>query len=168
MRPEEKSELIELFGVLLEDRRRMDARRAMPASDLAEHHRKTFFLSLDLTLRLAGAGLRAGDAADLIGALSWVSPIRDLEKDWQKGLINVPREVLEAAGWREGKAPAEPLLDAPAVREWLRSEHRRGAADIEALGARLGSIADPKGRRILAGFHKALAAFERKYRRKKA
>jgi len=168
MRPEEKGELIELFEVLLEDRRRMDARRTMPAATLAEHHRKTFFLSLDLTLRLAGAGLRAGDAPDLIGALCWVSPVRDLEKDWEHGLINVPREVLEAAGWTEGPVLAEPLLDAPAVREWLRNEHRRGAACIEALGARLGSVDDPKGRRILTGFHKALAAFERKYRRKKA
>jgi phytoene/squalene synthetase len=138
----------------------------MPAAALAEHHDRTFFLSLDLTLRLAGAGPRAGDAPDLIDALSWVSPVRDLEEDWEKGLINVPREVLEAAGWTEGKTLAEPLLDAPAVREWLRSEHRRGAACIEALGARLGSIEDRKGRKILAAFHKALAAFERKYRRR--
>lgn len=149
---EAKRELIELFEVLLEDRRRMDARRAMPAEALAEHHRKTFFLSLDLTFLLAGAGLRAGDAPDLIGALSWVSPVRDLEKDLQKGLINIPREVLGTL----------------AVREWLRREHRRGAACIEALGARLESIEDPKGRAILTAFHKALAAYERKYRRKHA
>ncbi|HKI06644.1 MAG TPA: phosphatase PAP2 family protein [Thermoanaerobaculia bacterium] len=166
MRVEEKRELIELFEVLLADRRRMDARRVLSAETLAEHHRQTFFLSLDLTFRLAGAGLRAGDAPDLIGALSWVSPVRDLQKDWEKGLVNIPREALEAAGWTEGQALPESLLDAPAVREWLRSDHQRGAACIAALGARLGAIEDPKGRAILAAFHKALAAYERKYRRK--
>jgi membrane-associated phospholipid phosphatase len=154
---EERRELIDLFRVLLEDRRRMDARRPWGAAELAEHHRRTFFYSFDLTFRFAGAGLRAVDVPELIDALSWVSPIRDLEKDFQKGLLNVPREVLETAGGR---------LDSPAVREWLRSEHLRGAAAIEALGARLGSVKDPRGRKILAAFHKALAAYERKYRRK--
>src|SRR5215210_1809656 len=166
MRPEEKGELNDLFEVLLEDRRRMDARRVMPTEALAEHHRRTFFLSLDLTFLLAGAGLRAGDAPDLIGALTWVSPVRDLEKDLQNGLVNIPREVLEMAGWQEGDTELQPLVDRPAVREWLRSEHRRGAACIAALAARLGAVEDRKGRAILAAFHKALAAFERKYRRR--
>ncbi len=151
---EERRELIDLFEVLLEDRRRMDARQAWSAAELAEHHRKTFFYSFDLTFRFAGAGLRAGDVPELIDALAWVSPIRDLEKDFQKGLYNVPREVLQGN------------LDAPAVQEWLRSEHRRGAAAIEALGARLSSVSDPRGRKILAVFHRALAAYERKYRRR--
>jgi membrane-associated phospholipid phosphatase len=154
---EERRELIALFEVLLEDRRRMDARQAWSAAELAEHHRKTFFYSFDLTFRFAGAGLRAGDVPELIDALAWVSPIRDLEKDFQKGLYNVPREVLEEASG---------CLDAPAVREWLRSEHRRGAAAIEALGVRLGSVSDPRGRQILGAFHGALAAYERQYRRK--
>ena len=154
---EERRELIDLFEVLLEDRRRMDARRPLPAAELAEHHRKTFFYSFDLTFRFARAGLRAGDVPELIDALSWVSPIRDLEKDFQKGLFNIPREVLETAGGR---------LDTPAVREWLKSEHLRGAAAIEALGVKLESVSDPRGRKILAAFHKALAAYERKYRRK--
>lgn len=146
---EEKRELIALFEVLLEDRRRMDARQAWSAAELAEHHRKTFFYSFDLTFRFAGARLRAGDVPELIDAMSWVSPIRDLEKDFQKGLINVPHEVLEGD------------LD-----EWLRSEHRRGAEAIEALGARLGSVSDPRGRQIVGVFYKALAAYERRYRRK--
>lgn len=154
---EERRELIDLFEVLLEDRRRMDARQAWSAADLAEHHQKTFFYSFDLTFRFAGAGLRAGDVPELIDALSWVSPIRDLEKDFRKGLYNVPREVLEEAGGR---------LDAPAVQEWLRTEHRRGAAAIEALGARLGSIQDIRGRTIVGAFYKALVGYERKYRRR--
>ena len=60
------------------------------------------------------------------------------------------------------------MLGTPAIREWLRSEHRRGAACIAALGARLESVEDPKGRAILSAFHRALAAYERKYRRKNA
>jgi phytoene/squalene synthetase len=163
---EMRREMGELLEVLIEDRRRMDSRRTMPALALAEHHRKTFFLSLDLTLQLAGSRLRAGDASELIEALSWCSPVRDLDEDLGKGLINIPQEVLAEAGWTAREAELAPALDAPAVRDWLRHEHSRGAAAIRALGARLASIDEPRGRRILAAFHRALRAYERKYRRR--
>ncbi|HSF41133.1 MAG TPA: hypothetical protein VLT87_15155, partial [Thermoanaerobaculia bacterium] len=100
---------------------------------------------------------RAADAPELVDALSWCSPVRDLAEDWKKGLINVPAEVLEQA---QGD------LAAPAVREWLREEHRRGAAAIAALGAKLPAIPDPRSRAVLSSFHRALAAYERKYRKK--
>jgi hypothetical protein len=149
-RDDPRGDLINLFEVLLEDRRRMDARRALPAAELAELHRKTFFYSFNLTFILSGAETRAAEEPDLIGALCWVSPVRDLRKDMKKGLINIPAEVLEQG----------------AVDAWLRAEHERGAAFIEALGARVAAARDPRSRKILAAFHKALAAYERKYRKK--
>ena len=145
---EARGDLIALFEVLLEDRRRMAARRTWSAAALAEHHRKTFHYSLNLTLTLAGAALRASDAPELIAALSWCSPVRDLEEDRAKGLINIPGAVLERG----------------AVEEWLREEHERGAAAIAALGRRLPTIDDPRSRSILTAFHRALAIYERKYR----
>jgi hypothetical protein len=152
--------------VLIEDRRRMDARRPTTALALAEHHRKTFFLSLDLTFQLAGSPLRGGDAPELIEALSWYSPIRDLDEDLDKGLINIPEEVLAEAGWTGREAELAPAVDAPAVRDWLRREHSRGATAIQALGARIGATRDPRGRRILTAFHRLLRTYERKYRRR--
>jgi hypothetical protein len=171
---EAKREMADLLEVLIEDRRRMDARRTMTALALAEHHRKTFFLSLDLAFQLAGTRLRAGDAPELIDALSWCSPVRDFDEDLEKGLINLPAEVIAEAGWTGREEDLEPLLDSPVVREWLRREHWRGAASIEALGVRLSgtgatagtATVDPRGRKILAAFHRALKGYERKYRRK--
>lgn len=152
-----REELAALFEELIVDRRRMAGRRAMGAAELAGHHRRTFALSLDLTLILTGAKLKAADAPELVDALSWCSPVRDLEEDFAKGLINVPAEVL-------GQAQGD--LAAPAVREWLKEEHRRGAAAIAALGAKIPAIPDPRSRAVLSSFHRALAAYERKYRKK--
>lgn len=151
--------LIRLLEVLIEDRRRMDARRPMSAAELAEHHRKTFFYSLDLTLILAGAKIRAGDAPELIAALSWCSPVRDLREDLAKGLINIPAEVLA-----EAERDGEDLLASPAVQAWLERERQRGSAAIRALGEKLPRIEDARGRAILAAFHRALASWERKRR----
>jgi hypothetical protein len=148
-RDDPQGDLVKLFEVLLEDRRRMDARRALPAAELAEIHRKTFLYSFNLTFILSGAKTRAAEEPDLIGALCWVSPIRDLREDLEKGLINIPAEALE-----RGTAD-----------DWLRAEHERGAACIAALGERAATERDSRSRAILAMFHKALAAYERKYRK---
>ena len=161
-----RGETSELLEALIEDRRRMDARRTMTALGLAEHHRKIFLLALDLAFQLAGARLRGGDAPELVEAFAWCSPVRDLDEDLDKGLINIPEEVLAEAGWTGREAELAPAIDAPAVRDWLRREHSRGAAAIQALGARLSTIGDPRGRRILAAFHRVLRAYERKYRRR--
>jgi phytoene/squalene synthetase len=161
-----KDELSELFAVLIEDRRRMDERRTMTSPALAEHHRRTFHLALDLAFQLSGSRLRAVDTPELIEALAWSSPVRDLDEDLEKGLINVPAEVIAEAGWTGREENLEPILDTPAVVDWLRREHRRGAASILALGERLPSIDDRRGRKILAAFRRVLAAYERKYRRR--
>src|SRR4029450_9985999 len=89
-RPDGREKLAALVKVLIEDRRRMDARKTMPAAALATHHHKTFSLSLDLTLIAVGSDLRAEDAPDLIDALSWCSPIRDVDQELGNVLQHIP------------------------------------------------------------------------------
>ncbi|HEX4963516.1 MAG TPA: phosphatase PAP2 family protein [Thermoanaerobaculia bacterium] len=161
-----RSDLVKLFEVLIENRRRMDARQTLSASALAEQHRQTFFYAVNLGLILAGSSLRGDDAPDLIAALAWCSPVRDLEDDLEKGLINVPAEVLARAGWNGDPAILPTALDTSAVKDWLRAEHWRGAAAIQTLGNRLDAIAEPKGKAILTLLHRSLAKYERKYRRR--
>lgn len=148
-----RATLEELVEVLIEDRRRMDARRTMSAAALATHHRKTFQLSLDLTLLAAGSDLRAGDAPELVEALAWCSPVRDLEEDLAKGLINIPEEVLARVS---GVTAPRALLASEPVKDWLRVEHQRAAEAIAELGRK----ARPP---VLTAFHRALSAYEKKY-----
>jgi hypothetical protein len=161
-----REKLDALVEVLIEDRRRMDARKTMPAAALATHHHKTFSLSLDLTLIAVGSDLRAEDAPDLIDALSWCSPIRDLDEDLAKGLINIPEEVLARV---PGPVGPRTLLAAEPIKAWLREEHRRG---VESLAAgpspsrRTRARSDDPGWAVLSSFHRALAAYEKQYRRR--
>jgi hypothetical protein len=173
----------------------------MSAETLAEHHRKTFRLSLDLTLIAAGSNLRAEDAPELVEALSWCSPVRDLREDLAKGLINIPAEVLAGV---PGIEETNALLASEPVRAWLRAEHGRAVRRLRrdphpptpsptrththpgegafvksslrvpplpggrecvwerGLG---GEGSNDAGTAILAAFHRALAAYEKKYRR---
>jgi hypothetical protein len=73
---------------------------------------------------------------------------------------------LARAGWNGDPAILATALDTAAVQDWLRAEHRRGAAAIQNLGGRLNDVAEPKGKAILSRLHRALAVYEKKYRRR--
>jgi hypothetical protein len=52
------------------------------------------------------------------------------------------------------------------VQAWLHGEHLRGAAAIAALGRKLPTLRDRRGRVFVAAFHRALVSYEKKYRRR--
>ncbi len=162
----DKGDLFGLFDLLLFDHRRRKDRLTLTAEELREHHRRTFYYSLNLTLIVCGAELRAADAGELISALAWCSVMRDLDEDLNKGLINIPAEVLEEAA-TQGAAAVEygQLVRTEAVRNWMRAEYGRGLAAMEQCAARLKLQESRKGAAILNLFLRAIRVYARKYAR---
>jgi membrane-associated phospholipid phosphatase len=159
-------DLLFLFDLLLYDYRRRKDRLLLTAEELREHHRRTFYYSLNLTLIVCGAELRAVDAGELISALAWCSVMRDLDEDLNQGLINIPAAVLQQAA-QQGAAAMEyrQLVHTPAVRNWMRAEYMRGLASIEQCSARLELPEFRTGLPILALFLQAIRIYARKYAR---
>jgi membrane-associated phospholipid phosphatase len=161
-----RSDLLRLIDVLVEDRRRMDRGSRMGASALASHHRSTFRGSLNLALILMGSSLRADDVPELVDALAWCSPVRDLEEDFRKGLINIPEEVIRAAGAAGADVrDLRSLMASAATREWMRGEYRRGASAVEAIARRMAEVPDRPARALLAAFRRALSAYVERFSR---
>lgn len=148
-------DLLHLFDLLLFDYRRRKTRLLLTAEELREHHRLTFFYSLNLTLIVCGSELRASDAGELISALAWCSVMRDLEEDFNKGLINIPAEVLGQ----------ECTLGSAAVQNWIRSEYLRALATLEQCEKQIESLGSREGRSILNLFFQAIRLYARKYAR---
>jgi len=187
------ADLVSLFDLLLFDRRRLRERLLLTGEELREHHRRTFFYSLNLTLIACGAELRAPDAPELISALAWCSVMRDLREDYCKGLINIPAEVMAKAGdtadraatIRESVELCQPtplrsrlrmglsntpmeyaqLLRDPEVRNWIRAEYMRGCDSMERCAARLHGQQSRPGAAVLSLFLRAIRAYSRKYAR---
>jgi membrane-associated phospholipid phosphatase/phytoene/squalene synthetase len=129
----------------------------LSSEDLRAHHRETFTHSVDLMLMLGGAALRARHAPDLIEALGWCSTIRDLRDDVEKGLVNIPAPVLEAARSRGLSAVRhDVLVDTPAVREWMREEHGRATAHLDAFETELAGLGKRSGVSVLRLFHRSI------------
>ena len=130
IRPGEfRENFLGLLDVLHVDWQRRQSRQLLPACKLSEQHRRTFEYSANLTLVLLRSRLRAVDVPELIAALSWCSPIRDLQEDLDKGLINIPRAVMEEAQTNgSSQFDYETLRASTAVRAWLHHEFDPGPA----------------------------------------
>jgi membrane-associated phospholipid phosphatase len=157
-----EAELLSLFDLLLFDRRRLTERLVLPAEALREHHRRTFYYSLNLTLRACDAELRAADLPELIAALVWCSTMRDLEEDLGKGLINIPSAALDQAS---ASLDYRQLIRTTAVRGWIASEYQRGLAAMDQCDERLKRLAPRKGVAIAGLFLRAIRIYSRKYAR---
>jgi len=162
-----KENLLKLFRVMLFDLQRREGKLLLSDQELAEHHRQTFYYSANLTLILARSSLRADDVPELIGALSWCSPLRDLRDDLAKGIINIPRAVLEQAR-EQGAVGCDyaSLIATPAVQSWVQAEFARGKYFIEAAFIKLDRLQDSAGLMVLRPLAGALKRYADKYARK--
>ena len=106
------------------------------------------------------AALRAADVPELVEALGWCSTFRDLREDLGAGIVNVPREVLLAAGIRTAPAiDADELLAAPPMRAWMMSERALALARLDATDARLRALRGRSGARALGVFARSVRNF---------
>jgi phytoene/squalene synthetase len=153
------AEAIALLKVMQQDRRRVLQSTLWDAEALRHHHRLTFTLSLDLLLTATRAEVRAEDVPELIDAFGWCSTVRDLKEDLHAGLVNLPREVVEAAG-----TPLEfrALMETEAVQRWLREERERAGELLAATTRRLEALEGKKGVGILRIFHRSIGKYARR------
>lgn len=162
-----RSDLLKLFEVMLYDRQRIDKNLLLSGDELAEHHYKTFHFSLNIMLIMIQAELRAKDTIDLIGALSWCSPMRDLKEDLEKGLVNIPRPVLEES-WKQGakRLNYHSLIATLAIKKWIRSEYQRGKWYVDAFSEKLEGLKEKRGAEVLGLLWKAIKQHTEKFERK--
>ena len=157
-------EVIALVRHMTVDRERVEKTLIFDAEQLRRHHRTTFVHSLNLLLIAAGASTRARDVPELVDALGWCSTVRDLEEDFEHGLINVPAEIVTAA--REEGASLDNVrnfLSAVSVRQWLAEELQRAESLLDAHGQRRAASDDPTGRRILRIFERSIGGYVRRF-----
>ncbi len=135
---------LSLIAVMRRDRCRVINQTIFSNVELIEHHRATFSLSVNLMLIARCSELRAKDVPELIDLLAWCSTVRDLQEDIKAGLINIPRETMDAGNLTSAMSFSD-ALSSSAVKEWLKLEHQRAQALNLKVEQRLRSLKTSKG-----------------------
>lgn len=158
-----KKKLIELVEILKFDYERRVNCRSLPRSTLEIQHRRTFELSLDITLALVDSKTRTEQCPGIVSSLAWCSVMRDLREDLSAGIINIPQEVLSLPGRALTAAKIDSILNHQAVRQWIRSEFLRGQENLETARESIERLNDKSGKRIMNLFWKSIKAYVPKY-----
>ncbi|HXD09219.1 MAG TPA: hypothetical protein VN653_04085 [Anaerolineales bacterium] len=161
-----RAELLSLFKTLRVDRQRFEACQPLPKEQLDKQHHRTFIHAINISLMITGSRLRASDVPEMVGALSWVSPMRDLREDLQRGLINIPLEVV-AQAQNEGASSLnyDDLITTRTLRDWIRQEFQRGQASLNAIPARLRMLWPKRGTLEIWAFYMEIKRYAARYAR---
>lgn len=153
--------LSSLFETLILDCKRRSTREQWPGEKLKNHHFRTFELSAKIALGLCELELSPADARGVIESLAWVSPMRDLREDLEKGINNIPSEVVDTS-----RMTAKEALSNRRVIEWMKTEYQSALLSLDRSNLELKRIQDRKGAVYFGIFHRLVKSYARKYPRK--
>lgn len=124
-----KKDMLQLIDSMVYDRKRMLSREVLDKEKLIENYHAQFDPIINLQLISLRSGLRVKDIPYFPEVQARVYSLIDLESDWNKGLINIPSEVLETAGLNS-MAYIPMLETSPVIQNWMQSEQAECAVQL--------------------------------------
>jgi len=131
-----RQNIIDAMGVIAFDYCRSRYRLALSERQLEGYYRCTFFPLTDLMLIGLESQFRAVDIPALSYSQGWVYSVKDLEADWENGIINIPREVLASASLTEHSLLRD-VESNPVVRSWFTGQLLESKKQLLELRTRL-------------------------------
>jgi hypothetical protein len=158
-----KTNFIQLVSILKDDYLRRINHKTSSATELTEHHRKTFQLSMDITLAFLDSKVTSSDCPEIVDSLVWCSVMRDLKEDLAAGIINIPKEVFETPREKLTSNNIEAILKKEAVQTWIRKEFATQTTNMRAIEPKLPHLKDNIGRQAIKIFWKSIQSYVPKY-----
>jgi hypothetical protein len=123
--------VVTLIDEMVFDHDRRQTRAVSNADRLKQNYTGGLGESLNLLFVALGSPIRNRDIGSYSYAQGRLYAARDLKKDWNLGIVNVPHEILvEQAGMSSGASYAE-IIAEPLITEWIKSEVGQGVEDME-------------------------------------
>lgn len=137
-RPEDnpRQDFIDVIDAMVFDYKRAGERRVLSQKELDNYYHGTFFPVVNLALIALDSQFRASDIPALSYGQGRVFSVRDLEEDWQRGVINIPKETLDQAQLTQHSSIEEVKANST-VTNWLRSELLKSGPELLAVKTKL-------------------------------
>ncbi len=144
----------DVIEAMQEDRRRVLERLTLSEAQWREQHRRTFAPSLDIVLALLGSNIRTRHWPELLDLFGWASTVRDLREDIEKGLVNIPREVLQGLD-----DPERFTVHHPRIEEWILAQATKQAMALPLIREAIESRGDDPGAKLLRIFVRSMERY---------
>lgn len=119
-----RQEFLNGIDVMIQDNKRMSSKQVLNYLELINYHNNSFDPYFNILFMCMNSGIRSSDINAFSYSQGFSYAIRDLEADWQKGLINIPEEVLRQANLLVDTDSRE-VKSNLIVRDWISEESSR-------------------------------------------
>lgn len=130
------------------DNVRAKERRVLSAPEVQEYYEHSFVPIVNIMLIGLQSVLRVHDVPGLALSQPRVFSVRDLETDWERGIINVPKEVLEKANLN-GNSPVEDVRSSTAFKEWSLEQTMRACDEAAEVRKTLDELEGEKTTKLM-------------------
>lgn len=157
-----RQDFLTVIDSMVFDYKRSKERSMLSNEDLNDYYHDTFFSVVNLTLIALGSQFRANDIPALSYGQGRVFSVRDLEEDWQRGVINIPKEILEQAKLTQYSTIGE-VKEHTVIRKWLYDELSQSKEELIAVKIKLQQSGEKFTPRLCNGVTKTASQLLRKY-----
>lgn len=124
-----RAEFVRSIDSIIFDYYRAKERRVLTEFEVENYYRMTFDPVINITLMATGSSIRSKNIPALSYGQGRVYSIRDLRADWQRGIINIPKKVLDEDGLSSFSSVNE-VLDNLTVKSWARVNLEQTKPDL--------------------------------------
>jgi hypothetical protein len=114
---------------MIGDYRRMNEREVLSGSDFRRAYIDSFGPHHNISMIMVGSDLRRKDIETFSYCQGLAYGLQDFDTDWERGLINIPKEVLKVSGLTVNH-PISDIRSSPIVRDWVYSESEVSRANL--------------------------------------
>lgn len=157
-----RQEFLDEIDVMVFDNQRQSARRTLTTEQLNDYYLRTFSPLNNLMLIGLSSGLRASDIPEFSLCQGRVYSLEHLSADWRIGIINVPKEILEAAVLNSGSTFLE-VIKSPVFKIWAQNELLESKAALLSLQEKFNCLPEKLTTRIYDTLTGSMLHFIKKY-----
>lgn len=123
-------EALAILDSIIFDEERSRSHKILTQVELNRYFQMLDVACLSGSLKVAGETCNPQELADLAMAVRIMFNLRDFPEDYQRGVINIPREDLDRYGidlaYCDGKTTIDELIAYPVMREWYGDQINSG------------------------------------------
>ncbi|PIN73759.1 hypothetical protein COV20_06080 [Candidatus Woesearchaeota archaeon CG10_big_fil_rev_8_21_14_0_10_45_16] len=129
---------------MLFDFERAKERRVLTRDEIEQYYDDTFTPVTNIALIIAGSQQRIRDVPEMVTTQGHIYTIRDLTRDLEQGIINVPSEELQEAGLNGKHLSYDVVRRNPVLSSWMDNEVERYSGELKVAREKLSDAASRK------------------------
>lgn len=154
-----RQDFLDLTDAMIFDYERQEERRVLTTEELEDYFLGTFNTWVNIMLLGLDSKFRSNDIPALSYSQGWIYSMRDLPIDWERGVVNIPQEILTEARLKPD-CSLEELLGNERVLHWFNQSLSLLKPELLLLRKQLKRCGEPVTYLVCNKFISSMLKFE--------